>query len=61
MTLAATQIELDLFSEPSGVPVSAITNAIETLAVQGDVQARGAIFTRSEVVDFILDLPSSFT
>jgi hypothetical protein len=61
MTLAATQIELDLFSEPSRIPVSGISNAIESLAVHGDVEARGAVFTRSEVVEFILDLPSSFT
>ena len=54
--MASAQIELDLFSEPSGVPASATTTAIETLAAQGDVEARGAIFTRTEVVDFILDL-----
>jgi hypothetical protein len=56
MTLAAAQIELDLFSEPSRIPASGISNAIESLAVHGDVEARGAVFTRSEVVDFILDL-----
>ncbi len=30
--------------------------AVEALASQGDVEARGAVFTRREVVDFILDL-----
>jgi len=30
--------------------------ATEALAVEGGLEARGAIFTRSEVVDFILDL-----
>jgi len=30
--------------------------ATDALATDGDLQARGAIFTRSEVVDFILDL-----
>lgn len=34
-------------------PVSAAT---EVLATEGGLEARGAIFTRSEVVDFILDL-----
>lgn len=31
-------------------------DAAEVLATQGGVEARGAIFTRSEVVDFILDI-----
>lgn len=30
--------------------------AVEVLAAQGGVEARGAVFTRREVVDFILDL-----
>lgn len=33
-----------------------ITSATESLATEGEVEARGAIFTRVEVVDFILDL-----
>jgi hypothetical protein len=33
-----------------------VTAAIETLASTGGVEERGAIFTRREVVDFILDL-----
>jgi PAS domain-containing protein len=33
-----------------------IAIAIESLATQGGIEARGAIFTRVEVVDFILDL-----
>jgi hypothetical protein len=33
-----------------------VTSAIELLAKEGGLEARGAIFTRSEVVDFILDL-----
>lgn len=37
----------------AGCPVAAAT---EALATEGGVEARGAIFTRSEVVDFILDL-----
>jgi hypothetical protein len=35
---------------------AAVTAAIETLATQGGLEDRGAIFTRPEVVDFILDL-----
>jgi hypothetical protein len=33
-----------------------VAAAIETLASRGGIEARGAIFTRPEVVDFILDL-----
>lgn len=33
-----------------------ITDASNVLANEGNIEARGAIFTRSEVVDFILDL-----
>lgn len=35
---------------------AAVTDAIETLASNSSIEARGAIFTRIEVVDFILDL-----
>ncbi|EFU7142472.1 N-6 DNA methylase [Escherichia coli] len=38
------------------VPVCPVTSSIELLATEGGLEARGAIFTRSEVVDFILDL-----
>jgi hypothetical protein len=49
------------------IPFSAITfasrservqNAINTLASSGGIEARGAIYTKPEVVDFILDLAS---
>lgn len=33
-----------------------VSAAIEILATQGGVEARGAVFTRAEVVEFILDL-----
>ena len=33
-----------------------ITEAVELLATTGGIEARGAIFTRREVVDFLLDL-----
>ena len=38
------------------VPVCPVRAATEALATEGGHEARGAIFTRSEVVDFILDL-----
>ena len=34
----------------------AVTDAVERLAESGGVEERGAIFTKREVVDFILDL-----
>lgn len=33
-----------------------IAAAVEALASAGDIEERGAIFTRREVVDLILDL-----
>ena len=46
--------------QPAQIPLPSvecpITSATESLASGGGVDARGAIFTRSEVVDFILDL-----
>lgn len=33
-----------------------VSAAVEALASQGGIEARGAVFTRAEVVDFILDL-----
>lgn len=46
-----TQMELDGTSVAASVQAAA-----EQLSITGDVQERGAIFTRPEVVDFILDL-----
>ena len=50
-------LQFDLLLERSGTfrPAS-VAAAVETLAARGDVASRGAVFTRSEVVDFILDL-----
>jgi hypothetical protein len=42
--------------QPSLPELCPITAAVEELAHAGDTQERGAIFTRREVVDFILDL-----
>jgi len=38
------------------IPACPIPAATEVLAIQGEHKVRGAVFTRSEVVDFILDL-----
>jgi len=43
-------MQLNLFNS------SGISAAVAVLATQGGIEARGAIFTRVEVVDFILDL-----
>jgi hypothetical protein len=48
-----TSLELHQLSLPELCPVTA---AVHELATTGGVEARGAIFTRREVVDFILDL-----
>lgn len=45
-----------LIRQASLLDMCPITAAIETLSSLGGVEERGAIFTRSEVVDFILDL-----
>lgn len=46
----------DLLDVSSFPRPAAVTDAIETLASDSSIEARGAIFTRIEVVDFILDL-----
>jgi len=46
----------DLLDVPAFPRPMAVVNAIETLASNSGIEARGAIFTRIEVVDFILDL-----
>jgi hypothetical protein len=42
--------------DPSASVACPVSVATEVLATEGGLQARGAIFTRPEVVDFILDL-----
>lgn len=42
--------------KPTEATQRSVTAATEALASQGGIEARGAFFTRSEVVDFILDL-----
>ena len=50
------QLNFDLFDEAIGNHTPKVAAAIEALATNNGAEARGAIFTRIEVVDFILDL-----
>ncbi len=50
------QLNFDLFANAMPPASRAALAAIETLASEGGIEARGAVFTRREVVDFILDL-----
>ncbi|MCX7111097.1 MAG: Eco57I restriction-modification methylase domain-containing protein [Proteobacteria bacterium] len=54
--MLSKQLNYDLFSETFGTHTPKIAAAIETLATNNGAEARGAIFTRVEVVNFILDL-----
>jgi hypothetical protein len=54
--LAPTQLSFDLFSGVPGAGPTPVAAAIEELAGNAGAASRGAIFTRREVVDFILDL-----
>ncbi len=50
-------MSIDLLLRQSSFPeFCPVTSAVEELATTGNVEERGAIFTRREVVDFILDL-----
>lgn len=52
-----TQLTLfDLQNDSVFPELTMVTDAIETLSSSSSIEARGAIFTRIEVVDFILDL-----
>jgi len=53
--LSVQQLSFDLFDDFSSSS-PAISAAIAKLATNEGVESRGAIYTRSEVVDFILDL-----
>ena len=39
-----------------GPQVTLLFEAVEQMASQADAESRGAVYTRAEVVDFILDL-----
>ena len=45
-----------LLDQPSLAGMCAVTDAVNGLSHGSEIEARGAIFTRREVVDFILDL-----
>ncbi|MCE1750369.1 hypothetical protein LWT55_22985, partial [Enterobacter hormaechei] len=53
---AANSVRSKVTPRAVAVPVCPVTAATEALATEGGLEARGAIFTRFEVVDFILDL-----
>ena len=54
--MPSRQLTFDLFSESTSAFSPAIAAALATLSAHGDGEARGAVFTRVEVVEFILDL-----
>lgn len=56
MNLASRQLDFDLFGESVCTHSPLVAAAIEKLSVSTTSESRGAIFTRVEVVDFILDL-----
>ena len=54
--MASRQFDFDLFGESVYTHSSIVAAAIEKLSTAAGTESRGAIFTRTEVVDFILDL-----
>ncbi len=56
MHLASRQFNFDLFGESVCTHSPMVAAAIEKLSAAAGSESRGAIFTRAEVVDFILDL-----
>jgi len=50
------QLRLGLFDSNPGSVTPAVANAVDKLASQDGIEARGAFFTRPAVVNFILDL-----
>ena len=56
MNLTSRQLNLDLNGGLSGRHSAKVAAAIEILSAASGTESRGAVFTRSEVVDFILDL-----
>jgi len=56
MSQMGVQLNFDLFGESACAHSPMVAAAIEKLAASTGTESRGAIFTRTEVVDFILDL-----
>jgi hypothetical protein len=54
--LAFKQTSFDWFKNSIGMYSPGVLAAIETLSAESGKEVRGAIFTRLEVVNFILDL-----
>ncbi|MCK9388759.1 MAG: hypothetical protein M0Q22_10275 [Sulfuritalea sp.] len=56
MNLTSRQLNLDLNVGLSGAHSAKVAAAIEKLSAATGTESRGAVFTRTEVVEFILDL-----
>jgi Eco57I restriction-modification methylase/TaqI-like C-terminal specificity domain len=56
MNLVSKQLNFDLYGDLSSVYSPSLTAAIEKLSSAAGTESRGSIFTRVEVVEFILDL-----
>jgi len=54
--LTFRQLAFDAFEQTFVTPSPKVAAAVAALAVDDGIEARGAVFTRIEVVDFILDL-----
>jgi hypothetical protein len=50
------QLNVDLFDSADVQRSPSVLAALEALSIENETQTRGAIFTRVEIVDFILDL-----
>ena len=56
VNLKYRELNFDLFDDADVQYSPSVLAALESLSIENGTQARGAIFTRVEVVDFILDL-----
>lgn len=56
MHVTSRQLKFDLFDELSDPRSPNVVAAIEKLSIAEGAESRGAVFTRTEVVEFILDL-----
>jgi hypothetical protein len=54
--MANAQLKLGFMDDFNEAPSKEVSHAIEKLAAQGGIDDRGAVFTRREVVDFLLNL-----
>jgi hypothetical protein len=54
--LTAGQLTFDFLDEGIGINSTSLNSAIEDLAVRESLESRGVVFTRLEVVEFILNL-----